>query len=659
MSFFAENRSRPRLPFDAVTGQEPPLKRLRSFLGGDLSGGDVGYGVGTALGLDTDPFFLSGQARAVPDTSFLGSDAWALRSGYDENILASSIMPTSQLGLSSAAASFIERNLAKLENSQMIAQIDLGVVHAPPVSGLGGIQVPGLTVLAQSRSKTKLCKHFIEGKCKFKGICNFAHSIEELKSLPGEGDLEGKALVEKYRAKADTEKQSAGSGLDAMSAGELKTKLCKHFIDGECKFKGGCHFAHSIQELRKLPEEEDDAGKSLLERYKSKLAIAGGELGQESELLASISNGSAELKAKLCKHFILGNCKFKEHCLFAHSIEELEKLPADGDDAGKALLELYQSKLKDEKPFSGHEPAQTEDVAKADDAKSKVSPEKGFLAANLTVDDKSVRLMKTKMCKHFLLGACKFMDSCTFAHSIEELRPPAEADDLATEATVTASLVLPLKKSSTAVASACQQAAPVLPSAEKPDGKQGTRKGKPCRYFLDGTCRFGQACTFLHDNEQVQATGGTYKTRLCIMWEKDKTCTFGSKCHFAHGQEELRPKTGSSISVSSGLLRGGLEMNALSQAKQIDVLMSLPYAYEITDTHQRPFQIADEAWNRSGGWLNGNMTEMSQERLRGLLNNHGQLEQASSLASLSSLGGLNLGLASTNAFGSLPSWLTR
>ncbi|CAK9107236.1 Uncharacterized protein SCF082_LOCUS49921 [Durusdinium trenchii] len=65
--------------------------------------------------------------------------------------------------------------------------------------------------------KTKLCKHFTKGYCRYQDQCAFAHDVEELVYRP---DL-------------------------------TKTKLCTRFLSGEC-CEDSCSFAHGLEEIRAI-----------------------------------------------------------------------------------------------------------------------------------------------------------------------------------------------------------------------------------------------------------------------------------------------------------------------------------------------------------------------------------------------------------------------
>ncbi|MCO5577212.1 hypothetical protein L7F22_031037 [Adiantum nelumboides] len=146
---------------------------------------------------------------------------------------------------------------------------------------------------------------------------------------------------------------------------------------------------------------------------------------------------------------------------------------------------------------------------------------------------------KTKLCTKFKLGSCTFNERCHFAHGVEELRkPPAGWEEM-------------VKQGGGAF-----NMGPSGRSSEPP-----RKSNKPCRFYLEGHCPYGDRCTFSHGNEDmVRETAPTmdpvpasnasgrsnYKTRLCTRWEKGELCIYGDKCHFAHGQAELRAYSGGS-----------------------------------------------------------------------------------------------------------------
>ena len=153
----------------------------------------------------------------------------------------------------------------------------------------------------------------------------------------------------------------------------------------------------------------------------------------------------------------------------------------------------------------------------------------GFAPGSAKGSGTGALFYKTKLCTKFKLGTCTFSDRCHFAHGIEDLRkPPPGWEELAKTNLSSGKVV-----------------------AEAP-----RRSSKPCRYFFEGNCPYGERCTFSHGGEESQRYDGdqvversavgvagygassrpNYKTRICARWEKGEICSYGEKCHFAHGQ---------------------------------------------------------------------------------------------------------------------------
>lgn len=152
---------------------------------------------------------------------------------------------------------------------------------------------------------------------------------------------------------------------------------------------------------------------------------------------------------------------------------------------------------------------------------------------------------KTKLCTNFKSGSCTFNERCVFAHGVEDLRKPAPGWE--------------------SMVSAGGSTTRGNFGVSAMGGQQ--KKNRPCRYFVDGNCPYGDRCNFLHGNEEIvkttswdssagvrgfSASKQTYKTRLCANWEKGEPCSFGNKCHFAHGPEELQKHAGGSSYPNGG-----------------------------------------------------------------------------------------------------------
>lgn len=127
--------------------------------------------------------------------------------------------------------------------------------------------------------KTRICWHYIRGRCYKGATCSFAHGEEELRA-PGPPTNRTPAL-----------------GVDSPL---YKTRLCKHFRDGTCATGDACSFAHGEAELRDPPPP------------------AVGPDGQPVN-----GPGTAAYKTRLCKHFVAGLCNKGAACSFAHGRDEL------------------------------------------------------------------------------------------------------------------------------------------------------------------------------------------------------------------------------------------------------------------------------------------------------------------------------------------------
>lgn len=143
-------------------------------------------------------------------------------------------------------------------------------------------------------------------------------------------------------------------------------------------------------------------------------------------------------------------------------------------------------------------------------------------------------LQKTKLCARFEAGTCTFNNNCSFAHGVEELRRPTAFGG----------------------------------GGSNPPGSvnlQRFHKTRPCKFFLGGSCPYGERCNFLHDTAQGQFNNAAvargapstrppnWKTKLCVNWESSQNCNFGDNCHFAHGFAELQKYGGGMLQAESGV----------------------------------------------------------------------------------------------------------
>ena len=115
---------------------------------------------------------------------------------------------------------------------------------------------PATDCQAQHCFKTKICPFLLTGKC-FKGKeCSFAHSEEELRTIP---DLKKTKLCTKYQMgfcpKGSFCSFAHGEQELIPPPNFYKTSLCIPFANGMvCKFGKKCKFAHGYHELREKPQ---------------------------------------------------------------------------------------------------------------------------------------------------------------------------------------------------------------------------------------------------------------------------------------------------------------------------------------------------------------------------------------------------------------------
>lgn len=106
------------------------------------------------------------------------------------------------------------------------------------------------------------CVFYTQGFCIHGPFCRYKHIRRPREDLPAVADFT--LGLSQMQAAG---KEGAQPRRPAPKPNEFyKISLCKHFIQGECPFGEGCHFAHGEHELRQFPrknEQSSDAGGEL------------------------------------------------------------------------------------------------------------------------------------------------------------------------------------------------------------------------------------------------------------------------------------------------------------------------------------------------------------------------------------------------------------
>jgi hypothetical protein len=185
------------------------------------------------------------------------------------------------------------------------------------------------------------------------------------------------------------------------------------------------------------------------ENGKLELGFEGRDLETMEDPLAMLfDNGMAaeeerprKYKTEMCKYFLLGCCKRRKECTFAHVVDELRPV---------------ESRMNGSKDHSWSEVE--EDEYYESNGRSKK--------------------YKTEMCKYWQLRTCKRGSQCTFAHSANELRVQQEELKAEEEAAVTPKF--------------------------SPQLAPKKYKTEMCKFWSQGRCKRSQGCTFAHYPEELR-----------------------------------------------------------------------------------------------------------------------------------------------------------
>jgi len=121
--------------------------------------------------------------------------------------------------------------------------------------------------ISKQLHKTKMCMHYLKGKCRYGVECSYAHNEIELRHRP---NLRKTRLCKNFEMGAcDNPHCAYAHGSEELRGtdGVWKTVMCAKWLNGTCRAGSRCRFAHGQHELQDPPEdeEEDEFGAALAE----------------------------------------------------------------------------------------------------------------------------------------------------------------------------------------------------------------------------------------------------------------------------------------------------------------------------------------------------------------------------------------------------------
>jgi Zinc finger C-x8-C-x5-C-x3-H type (and similar) len=110
-----------------------------------------------------------------------------------------------------------------------------------------GSLVPGMegNLMKQQLFKTKVCRHFLSGRCKYSNDCTFAHSSNELQNRP---DFRRTKICSKSECR-DPQCQYAHNPDQVRDAFDV---LCPAWLSGNCPNGIACPLSHNPTHLEEL-----------------------------------------------------------------------------------------------------------------------------------------------------------------------------------------------------------------------------------------------------------------------------------------------------------------------------------------------------------------------------------------------------------------------
>jgi len=152
---------------------------------------------------------------------------------------------------------------------------------------------------------------------------------------------------------SSTNSQTDRSCMENSSEHHLyyKTEMCGHHTEGRCRYGQDCYKAHTMQELRSLADNNPNYKRTLCPKFMNGVSCPHAPCFNAHGIddLSKNSRGkwdTSAYKSAMCNRIMDGDCKFGDHCHFAHSMLELKKPSGQPQEAeAVAVFESKDSRI--------------------------------------------------------------------------------------------------------------------------------------------------------------------------------------------------------------------------------------------------------------------------------------------------------------------------
>lgn len=434
-------------------------------------------------------------------------------------------------------------------------------------------------------NKTKMCTFHLLHMCNKGSNCNFAHSQEELQPLP---DLSCTKLCPELVGRGQCEDENCRYAHNRFERRELSSESMakKHNLPADLTYlrmtQVACFYTHPFPEqlLQQQPWMITDTFPAIQDIQDSNSVVGPGASSDTSECLqqgevdpdgvsgiSCLPQDAAEdqpvpgqvvsedlestresakdtasknkfLKTKMCSFHLMGKCRKRTDCNFAHSFEELQ---GPMDQLRPKMISLQgDARLQPMEVSTVESPGSQRNNSDARTRKAKNSRVNGTTPKKETASISDV--CENQQSSSRPASPALVAHSCGFGFPVP--RPPVSADF---QTNIHDNPLPPLACDDLFSATKPERVKPERvarpPVLQDPVRDQVARKKffktKFCKFHASGRCRKRLGCNFAHDDQEMHALPNLFRTKLCPNLINKGTCET-LNCRYAHEQAELR-----------------------------------------------------------------------------------------------------------------------